>query len=424
MSLNEVALRKSQAKNINWAFIYGSVRKRKKSAVEKTLENIDIAQLNLFDDGQKEDPWEEESLILNTMRTEGGDSKGEKSLKYEISKVHGCRRSLLMMEGEKTNEKYVKRVACKKWFCPDCGTVNVDGKIIQGVIQRDRRKAVYRRMNAGIEVYGLKGFREYTKILKSLSQIQYVFTVPMGSRDLFRSKKMVNKLCDSVKKIICKEYPGKGSIAYIHLFGDESTNYHPHINVHVYQDKSLKVMNPEKLEKIKFRYAKALESHGCEIMRREIDGKNKYIVDVHASFVIGQPKRMLHRIRYMTKPVPQEYYYKWWSEKDIEMLEFTIKEMKGFRYIRYWGELGNSKYLNWYAEIKNMDEQEVREMKREALRTEEENLAGERLKSLGIVSMDIDMLMRRKDVIVEKLSNDFYRVRFKTDQMLKEVLKK
>ena len=371
---------------------------------------------------------QEAFLILNVMSTPGGveeEIEQEKeSVVDEIKRSLHCGRSQATFESEQTFQIYMKRLNCGKWWCPKCGDLyGANGNVVPGEIHKHRRKSVYARMNAGFEVVTKEQQLYFTETIKKLIQIQYVFTVPRSERHLFKSKDGLNALCSSAKRIILKNYPDCGAVAYIHVVGDNSPEFHPHINVHVYVPGDTKIM-PKKidgtyqdksLDRIKQKWALALKAHGATIQRSADKDTNnicKYVVDVHKTFVPGhEPFRIMHRIRYMTKPIPYQVMCQLIETNNMEDLRLYTLGLKGFRFIRYWGKLNNNKYKTWLQDIRGLGaDSEVEEMAK-SLRTEEEHLAGERLRSLGICKTSIEELMKRPDVIVEKVGPDFYKIK-------------
>jgi len=352
------------------------------------------------------------SLILNILSTGGGVESDP--VLNELTKKNICMKTMASLQGEKTEDVYFKKIHCLKWWCPNCGDHrDAHGKLRQGQIHKNRRRSVYARLNGGYEVTDKATMKTLLRTLKNTTQIQYIFTVPESERGVFFSKDGLNRLTCSVKRIITSEYPDSGMVAYIHVVGDNSTKYHPHINVHVYLEGDQRVcplknedgvIYDEQLERIKKRYKAALRAHGCSID----------VVDIQKTFVrSSEPIKMLHRIKYMTKPIESDMLQKWQNEQNEEMIRFSVYELKGFRYVRYWGKLNNNKYKQWFEEMnKCLTHEELEEMNN-MLRTKEEKLAGERLKAGGLVMIDIEKLKKRDDLIVEELAEGFYRVRRK-----------
>ena len=372
----------------------------------------------LWEDGTSEVVETDDiDLILNIMSTPGGDDEGDESVQSIIERSKACNRTVAKLHGEDTGLNYIKRLHCLKWWCPTCGTHrSSSGRMIPGEIQKNRRRAIFARMNGGFEICNKRDFEQLIRTLNTITMIQYVFTVPSEHREIFKSKEGLNRLFGSAKRILAKEHPGTGQIAYMHVVGDESIDFHPHVNVHVMIPGNVRVCPPTgekdlQLNRIKSSWARALRAHGCLGVK---DGS----VVVHKSFVAQKDsyKKKLHRIKYMSRTIDNSYLDKWKECGDYSMIEFTIKELRGFRYIRYWGELSNSRYQEWYTRILNFQgyqSDEVDKMKERKLRTREERAAGERLVLDWVGYLDIDALKINPNVIVTQLSKDFYKVEYK-----------
>lgn len=346
---------------------------------------------------------EEIDLILNNMSTPGGVVKG--SVYEEVRRSGCCLRTSVIMEGEKTKSTYHTPINCGKWFCPVCGSKKENGKVKKGEIQRERIKSVITRLNRGVLPVTMEEWRSFAKRLKGMTMIQYVFTVPEKFSSLFMSKEMLNRLFSSARRIISKLHEDTGQIAYIHIFGDEGDKFHPHVNVHVFYEGSVRVVPKEGEDKIlsevKNRWAKALESHGC-------DFEGDYTVSVHKSFLDGSRStigQMMHRIKYMCKPVDQCFFLKWKNEKKFDLLRFAICAMKGFRFIRYWGKLSNAEYDEFCAD--GEDDMNLNEKKKEF-----EKILGERLIFKGISRVPISELQKRPDYEVSRVSRNLYKVKY------------
>lgn len=376
----------------------------------------------LWEDGTSEVVETEDiELILNIMSTPGGDDEGDESVPSIIERSNACNRTVAKLHGEESNKKYIKRLHCLKWWCPTCGTrTSSRGKMIPGEIQKNRRKAIYARLNGGFEICDKKDFEQFTRTLNTVTMIQYIFTVPENCRERFKSIAGLNRLFGSAKRIMEREYPETGQVAYMHIVGDESLEFHPHVNVQIYIPGNIRVCPKDgvldlQLERIKKSWARALRGHGCEVIP---GAKGDQGVVVYKNFVSKNDsfKKKLHRIKYMSKTIDQSYLEKWKAAGRQDMIELAVKSLKGFRYIRYWGELSNSKYKQWYENIlkaQRYTDKEVREMKARKLRTREERLAGERLVLESVGIMDIDALMKNPNVKVTRIANDFYKVEYK-----------
>lgn len=343
-------------------------------------------------------------LILTVMATLGGV---EENLR-ELQRSAACKQSVVLLRGVNSGHQYIRRLLCCKWWCPDCGSYMRGRRLIKGEIQKERIKSVYARLNAGYEVHDKDMLGSLLKTLSKVTVLQYVFTVPETERFRYMSKDGLNQLFCSAKKILTSTYANAGMISTMHVVGDNSTKFHPHVNVLVFLQGDVRVMPREgaqdmMLEKIKMRWARALMGHGSQI---DLKAKG-FGVNVYKNFAkMGDVKRKLHMIKYITKPIDQKYMEKWIDEDNHGMITFTVRELKGFRYVRYWGMLSNSRFKEWYSRI---NEGEGEKMKGR-YKSEYENAAGEPLRVEGIVKMSMTEVLKNPAFTVTKVGRDFYRL--------------
>lgn len=346
-------------------------------------------------------------LILNSMSTPGGYRKNEvlPSVLEEFFKKDACLKMSVHMEGAVSGDSYLHPIKCGKWWCPRCGTYH-GGK--KGLIQRDRQQAVYARLNGGNHILTPEDYRNFIEnVIKKITVIQYVLTVPEDERVRFKSKLGINQLLGSARRLIEKIHPGAGMIAYVHLYGDKSTKFNPHVNVHVILKGSVRVIPEDgdlSLDRLKKGWVNALRGHGCQI--EGVQG-----VDIHKSFIDGSARgkkpgyiQILHRIKYMTKPIDQKYLETWKKSNDYEEIRFTVSELKGYRYLRYWGALSNSKYKEFIIEPDGEEKMNKKDM---------EKLAGEPLIYRGLKRVSIEQLMQDDTKTVTQIGHNFYVVKSK-----------
>jgi hypothetical protein len=293
-------------------------------------------------------------------------SREEQYLK-EYNRMYACGKTAALMSTEQFQD-YLHRLDCKKPWCKRCG-----GK--GGKIHKARKQAVRRRLN--LEAYDLR---------------QFVFTVPEEYRKNFQSRFGLNQLFSAVNRIIKKRF-GKecGAVSYVHLFGDKDGSvFNPHINVHVREKCGVRLKVDESfLGGIRTSWKKALIGMGCTGIK---------LVDVHYSFRIKMTHKA-HSVKYMSRPT--------WDAETLETMndelkQFLLLDLKGFQYIRFWGELANCNYREDAAG----ELQEARE--------HGESLLGEKLFVRAIVHCNIDEMLKRDDI--EKVGDGFYRVRKETEQ--------
>lgn len=243
-------------------------------------------------------------------------------LKYAENITRSCKSNAIWFQGEQSQEYYLKVLDCRKQWCPECGGKN-------GTIHNSRLHAILTRFDPN--KYWLR---------------QFVFTIPEHIRIEVMTKKELKYLYESAKEIIEKYFGEpqfdkkghvkryklhKGAIGYLHLFGDTPGIFKPHINVHVIEQKNtILKLDAELLGAIKQSWAKKLRK-----INPLID-----VVDVHYSFR-NSPKKVMHAIKYMSRP---------WSADDFNAItdeklkRLLVIELSGFQYLRFWGAMASCKY--------------------------------------------------------------------------------
>jgi len=187
--------------------------------------------------------------------------------------------------------RFAKKLVCGREYCPTCGA--------------DWSDSHQRR------------FARWLLKLQQLRTVGYfVFTMPEGIRDQYRTKAALNEL---TKRITCgdksKRMPGllkdmgfSRGLCRWHWFGDGGPGYHPHLNVLV----EAGYLGPELIDRIKSQYA-------------EILGVPMAVVNY--SYAVDQGK-MVHILKYVTRATFRQY------EWDDQLAE----ELYRFRSQRCWGE--------------------------------------------------------------------------------------
>jgi len=296
----------------------------------------------------------------------------KKDFRYQENLVNVCGKSVIWLQGAVSENFYVKKIDCRKSWCPVCG-----GK--GGKIHNSRLHAILSR--ADFNKYNLR---------------QFVFTVPESLRDFLIDRGNLSKAIKSLKSVIEKFFGvpefdkkgwikrynlEKGVVCYFHAFGDEVPGvYKPHFNIHVFENKTVKLkMEAAELELIKKCWLKEL---------RKLDLKID-VVDVHYSFR-NNVKKNVHSIKYMAKPWGAVDYA---AIDDVDLKKFLVSEMSGFQYLRFWGSMANCKYRD--------------EMTVPAQIEEVESKAGEKLIPLFIAPFDFEEWKEK----LEQLDDGFYRVK-------------
>ena len=344
-------------------------RKSNSSNIAKILLKERISGRSIADSAPENAPY-----LEYNAQTRGVFSSDEykRDFRYQENLINVCGKSVVWLQGVVSENFYVKKIDCRKSWCPVCG-----GK--GGKIHNSRLHAILTR--ADFNKYNLR---------------QFVFTVPESLRFLLADRENLSKAIKSLKSIIekffgvpqfdklgwVKRYKlEKGVVCYFHAFGDEAPGkYKPHFNIHVFENRTAKLkLEAAELELIKKCWLKEL---------RKLD-KNIEVVDVHYSFR-NNVKKNVHSIKYMAKPWGAADYA---AIDDVDLKKFLVSEMSGFQYLRFWGSIANCKYRD--------------EMTVPAQVEEVENKAGEKLIPLFIAPYDSEAWAEK----LEQLDDGFYRVK-------------
>ena len=187
------------------------------------------------------------------------------------------------ISGECQNgHRFAKEIVCGKEWCSVCGE--------DGSVAHNRR---FSRWLPRIQQFKVMGY--------------FVFTLPESVRGKYRTKKSLSKLGHQVQELL-KSHGFSRGLRRWHWFGDESTNYHPHLNVLV--DGGF--VSPRKLEAIKKGYASLL---GVDL------------ADVNYHYR-RSPGKMVHTLKYVVRSSFRNY------EWDVEL----AVELRGFRNMVVWGK--------------------------------------------------------------------------------------
>lgn len=318
-------------------------KKKVKQSIQKLLLRERISGKSLAD--------HEESPYLDNNALTRGEMSDDDLYKYRVSMVGQCQKSAVWFLGQSTGLNYIRKIDCRKAYCPDCGGAG-------GKIHKNRMHSVFNRVD--VEKYNLR---------------QFVFTIPEEIREKLKSRENLNKLIGYTKQTIEKYFGNpvldkkghvkkyqlnKGVIMYLHIFGDNDDNFKPHVNIHILEDKNQKLVIEEStLNSIKKYWHKKLKNFDETLVN----------VDVHYSFRNTKPKK-LHAIKYMTK----SWGVKQFENQTEEMKKFLVNDLSGFQYLRYWGSLSNCNYKDEY----NIKEEKITC----------ESKCGEKLLVLGISSFN------------------------------------
>lgn len=304
-----------------------------------------------------------------------------KDFKYSENIVNQCQKSVIWFKGQDTENHYVKKIDCRKPWCPVCG-----GK--GGKIHNARLHAIMSRVN--VEKYNLR---------------QIVLTVPEPLREILKNKENLSLLEKYGNEVMAKHFGEpvfdklghvkrykitKGIMSYLHLFGEEFGVFKPHLNYHVFEGKkeTLK-LTKEKMDLIKKDWLTKLKHFSREIIK----------VDIHYSFR-DSAKKVMHSIKYMSRPWSAEDYN---AIEDERLKKLLVVDLCGFQYVRFLGSMANCKFK---------DEMELSEITQEY-----ESKVHEKLIPLFIAPFDFKSWGSR----LEEIDDGFYRVLTKKEGRMKNV---
>lgn len=265
----------------------------------------------------------------------------------ETARSTRCLNQAAHFTGSESEDFYHHVLNCRKAWCPICGGKN-------GVIAKTRKKAIRDKFN----------YLEY-------GIIQIIFTTPMEIRQNLQSRDKLNSFLRDAKQVTAKYYgdPSKTKrksngevkeyslgnelvIGYLHVFGDpdkkgvyrEGTagTFNPHANVQIFRKSDNLYVAPDILRCMKDDMKMRFRKYGYVPVD---ENGNEKEIDIHVSYLkqSAKDRKKNHRIKYMVKPPLHENFEKVKEEDNIRLEYFIKNEMKGFRYIRFWGGLSQLK---------------------------------------------------------------------------------
>lgn len=360
----------------NYTFLNHEIERNQKNRekrrnIAKVLLRERITGRSIFD--SKESLPEGSPYLEYNAQTRGdfGSCECQKDLKYSERVIDQCGKSVIWLEGCASEDYYLKKIDCRKQWCPVCGGKN-------GVVHKSRKHSIFERVD--VEKYNLR---------------QFVFTTPEKLWSYFMDKLHLSSLIRWAKQIIEKYFGEpvydarghvkkyrlvKGAIEYLHAFGDELGVFKPHVNVHIFEEKSEKLkLDKGLLDMIKKEWLKKM---------RQVEATIE-TVDVHYSFAVRIKKKM-HALKYMSRPWSADDYN---AVEDERLKSLLVLDLKGFQYMRFWGGMANSKYK---------DEMNHKDIIKEAV-----SVTGEYLNFLFVAPFDEKSWLGKVDMIADGL----YRIR-------------
>lgn len=282
------------------------------------------------------------SYLDNNALTRGENEEIDKSdYLYKSSIINTCGKNVVWLQGTESGMHYIKEIKCRKQWCPICGGSG-------GEVHKSRVHSLINRFD--VEKYNLR---------------QFVFTVPESLRESCKSRQSLDWLFGAARQVIERHFGQatldkhghvkkwklvNGVIAYLHVFGEQTGVFKPHINIHIIENSEVKLkLSETQLNSIKKLWLKKLQVKF---------GYQSEVINVYYSFRIGV-KKVVHALKYMARPWNDLHFH----EADQDLKELLVLGMSGFNYMRYWGLLSNSTYKDQMtqAEIKQEVEKKIDE---------------------------------------------------------------
>ncbi|MBA7536560.1 hypothetical protein ES705_28824 [subsurface metagenome] len=207
--------------------------------------------------------------------------------------------------GARTGKKVYGFMSCLRWWCDSCG-----------------------RKGGRINLKRAARVRKALKLdLKDVLMRQAVFTVPQGDTEAFEARHALSALLRMAERVVKKQFPGLPCVAALHLFGKKSgIRYHPHVHILIFDKRGQPFMLPvEDINRMREQWRRALQMYVKHPIK---------VVNWKLSW-IEEPEKMLHRIRYLTRPMPGPAQYHSLG-RDLALLHFLMVQLRGFMFIRYF----------------------------------------------------------------------------------------
>lgn len=249
---------------------------------------------------------------------------------------HGKEAGTLVVCGAKTNavdlrclaeHRYAKQIFCGRQYCTRCG---------------EEESVIHQRRYS----------RSWDRLMWAPALGEVVLTVPEELRDNFESADMLGKLhrlgWTCVRETLGQELNIDGGMTTVHLFGDKSDKFHPHVNIifPLCSDEALTVSR-ETLEALRDKWYDMLEELTGKTISLTDDGRERK--NAYYGFKITEAQKA-HLVKYMLRPtVGAERFLR----LDDDLKEFVVTSLVGFHNVRWYGKLANrnfKKYKEDYLE--------------------------------------------------------------------------
>ena len=212
------------------------------------------------------------------------------------------------------NHRHANHVVCHRMFCRRCGKKNSYS-----------HKRKYSRM--------------WGRIMWAKTLGYVVLTVPERLRSHFKDQTMLDCLYRLGWQAISEIFNVDGSTVVLHLFGDKTDNFHPHINI-LFPIDGDPWIDSSILAKLRCRWRVLLE----ELLKVEIGEDEE-----NAWYGYGNSEgKKIHMISYICRSVCPASRFVVLPES----LKRFVAGLRRFHNVRWFGELANSKYSGYIKRLK------------------------------------------------------------------------
>ena len=243
--------------------------------------------------------------------------------------------------------RYAKQISCGRQYCPRCGEI--------GSVIHQRRYS-----------------RSWDRLMWAPALGTVILTVPEELRDDFKDIDMLGKLHKLGYKCVEEVLDGAvtengkltvdGAMTTVHLFGDKSDKFHPHVNILFplcpdveelmdengwvsKEAKKAMTVTKETLKALREHWYNMLEELTGKTISRTEDGHKR--ANARYDYKVQETKKAF-RLRYMLRPtVGAERFLR----LDDSMKDIIATSLTGFHNVRWYGRLSNRTYRNYLENI-------------------------------------------------------------------------
>lgn len=234
-----------------------------------------------------------------------------------------CEKKYIELSDENSH-RFLKRCFCGREFCPVCGASDPRKKR-GGFVNKKPKSPVHRQRYARLW-RRLMPFRVLGKV---------ELTVPKHLREKFKNIEMLKALHRRGWAVVREVFGAEGAMTNVHFFGDQSDEFHPHVNV----------LFPTTERRISKRKLKCLQ---ClwKLQLYDLCGEFPDVVVVHYSFRDSIIKKA-HTLRYVTRPTVGFERFAFGLDEEMRLFLLSLRRFHNFR---WFGILSNSTHKSYNGE--------------------------------------------------------------------------